>query len=256
MAIKTAPKTRAVKTGAAKNGATSGTTASGTGQSRTASPGARPRSAAANRAYARRAQRTAHSQKLLYRTHPVRQPVGSKSAVNGKAAAKPRTKQAARTKVASVGASTASFVVLLMGLLVVGVGATLWLSTQATADSYKLERLKDTTTQLGQQREQLQQQVAQADSATSLADRAKQMGMVPANDPAHLVVGKDGKVKVIGKPSPAKAPKTDQPTPPEGGAPQQGQPADQAAQQGQAAGQAQQPGQAAGGQGQQPQPNP
>ncbi len=107
---------------------------------------------------------------------------------------------------AAASASTASFVVLLIALLVAGVGATLWLSTQATADSYRLEKLKDTTTSLGQQRERLQQQVAEANSATSLAQRAKQLGMVPAADPAHLLVDKNGKVKLIGKPKPAEDP--------------------------------------------------
>jgi hypothetical protein len=163
----------------------------------TGKPAAQPdttgknRSAAAERAYARRAQR-------------------SDRVTGGTASPKVERKQGS--------ASRATFVVLVMVLLVGGVIATLWFSTQATADAYRLEQAKNTTNQLQVQVGQLQQQVAQQDSPPSLAQRAQQLGMVPAGDPAHLVVGSNGKVAVIGTPSAATkpAPPPSTTTPPSG----------------------------------------
>ncbi|HEX5407496.1 MAG TPA: hypothetical protein VFX16_34915 [Pseudonocardiaceae bacterium] len=140
-------------------------------------PGGRGRSAAAERAYARRAQR---SQRPAESGPQVERKQGS--------------------------ASRVTFVVAVMVLLVGGVVATLWFATQATADAYRLEQAKNTTNQLQVQVGQLQQEVAQQDSPPSLAARAQQLGMVPAGDPAHLVVGTNGKVTVIGTPSAAQQP--------------------------------------------------
>jgi hypothetical protein len=155
----------------------------GTGKPPAAQPerttNGRGRTAAAERAYARRAQRTQRSTVPEPTPQPERRP-GS--------------------------ASRATFVIAVMVLLVGGVVATLWFSTQATADAYKLEQAKNTTNQLQVQVGQLQQQVAQQNSPLSLAKRAQQLGMIPAGDPAHLVVGANGKVTVIGTPSAAEPP--------------------------------------------------
>jgi type II secretory pathway pseudopilin PulG len=96
--------------------------------------------------------------------------------------------------------------VLVMALLVGGVVATLWFSTQATADAYRLEQAKKATSALSVRVAQLQQQVYEQDSAPALGDRARQLGMVPAGDPAHLVVGPDGSVALVGTPSVARTP--------------------------------------------------
>jgi type II secretory pathway pseudopilin PulG len=110
-------------------------------------------------------------------------------------------------------AGRVSFVVLVISLLVAGVVATLWLSTQATADSYKLAQAQQDTGALSEQVQSMQQQVAQGNSPEALAARAKQLGMVPAGDPAHLVVGPDGSVTVVGTPSAATAPPPPAPPP-------------------------------------------
>jgi hypothetical protein len=143
-------------------------------------PGTRGRSAAAERAYARRAQRTE------------------------RAAADVRPAVKAERRPGSAGRAT--FVVLVMVLLVGGVVATLWFSTQATADAYRLEQAKKATSELSVRVAQLQQQVDEQDSAPALGARARQLGMVPAGDPAHLVVGPDGSVALIGTPSVARTP--------------------------------------------------
>ncbi|PXY28033.1 FtsB family cell division protein [Prauserella muralis] len=102
--------------------------------------------------------------------------------------------------------SRASFVLLLMALLVSGVAATLWLSTQAITDSYRLEELREQNARLAERAEQLQRDVATAESPSSLAERARALGMVPGGNPARLVVGEDGTVRVVGEPSEATAP--------------------------------------------------
>jgi cell division protein FtsB len=110
-------------------------------------------------------------------------------------------------------AARVSFVVLVIALLVVGVVATLWLSTQATADSYKLAQAQQDTAALSEQVQGMQQQVAQGNSPEALAARAQQLGMVAAGDPAHLVVGPDGSVTVVGTPSAVTAPPPPAPPP-------------------------------------------
>lgn len=111
----------------------------------------------------------------------------------------------------------APFVVLVMGLLGLGLVTTLWLSTTSSADSIKLERIQAQNDKAAQRVEQLRHQVASESSAPVLSARAGQLGMVPAGDPARLVVLPDGSVIVIGTPKPAPAP----PPPPvqPGGAP-------------------------------------
>lgn len=153
---------------------------------------ARARTAAAERAYARRAQRT-------------------QRAVGGRPE---------RERRQGGSASRVSFVVGVISLLIAGVVATLWLSTQATADAYRLEQAKKDTNALTQRVQDLQRQDADAGSPPSLAAGAQRLGMVPAPEPAHIVVGPDGKVTVIGTPSKAEPPPPPAPsTPPPTGPP-------------------------------------
>jgi hypothetical protein len=138
--------------------------------------GGRARSGATLRAYARRAQR---------------------STDGGPGTAADRRQGSAHR---------ASFVILVMLLLTGGVVATLWFATQATADAYKLEQARNETSRLAVRVGQLQQEVAQQGSPQSLAQRAARLGMIPAGDIAHLVVGPDGRVTVIGTPTKAVPP--------------------------------------------------
>src|SRR5690606_27215598 len=87
-----------------------------------------------------------------------------------------------------------------------GVAASLWLSTQAIADSYRLERLREQNAQLAEHAEQLRREVGQLQSPSSLAERAKSLGMVPGGNPARLAVGEDGSSTVVGEPVQATAP--------------------------------------------------
>lgn len=108
--------------------------------------------------------------------------------------------------------SRAGFVLMLMGLLVVGVGLTMWLSTQAIADSYRLESVRAETAQLAERAERLQQDVTRRQTASALAAKARALGMVPSGTPAHLLVSPNGKVKLFGEPT--RAQPRPQPAPP------------------------------------------
>jgi hypothetical protein len=165
------------------------------------------RTTAAERAYARRAQRA----ELLQR-EPSAEP------------AKQKTKTRLRWP-----SSRASFVLMMMGLLAAGVAATLWLSTQAIADSYRLEQLRGINAKQAEQAEQLQRQVTKEESASALAKKAKDLGMVPGGDPARIVVNPDGSTTVVGEPKKAHAANTAPPAAPpvapvEGTQPIQGAP--------------------------------
>jgi hypothetical protein len=160
----------------------------------------RSRTPAAERAYARRGRREGHK---------ANRPAGA----TGKSGA-----TGATIDEADHGAGRASFVVLIIALLTVGVAATLWLSTQAIADSYRLDQAKQDADRLAERAAHLQREVTEDESASSLAERAKAMGMIPAGDPARLVVQPDGTVVVVGDPTPVEkpAPPVDPQQPPAG----------------------------------------
>jgi hypothetical protein len=112
------------------------------------------------------------------------------------------------------------FVLLIMVLLAVGLVATLWLSTAAAADSYRLQDATAEARVLSEQAERLKQEVAVLASAPELARRAGELGMVPVRDPARLVVAPEGNVEVVGQPRAAVAPPPPAPpAPPEGAQP-------------------------------------
>lgn len=132
----------------------------------------RGRSPAVARAYARRAQRAAPRHRCPDRADAARTP----------------------------------FVMLVMALLAMALVATLWLSTAATADSYHLESARKAVRNLTERSEGLSRAVATLETAPELARRARELGMVPAGDPARLIVGPDGNVVLVGEPRRAVAP--------------------------------------------------
>lgn len=138
------------------------------------------RSGAASRAYERRQQRASSR--------------GVELASSGHAAA--------RTMSASIGARV-PFVALVIGLLSLGLGLTLLLTTRSAGDSYVLSDAKAHNERLVQERASLQRDVELADSAPELARKAAELGMVPAAGAARIVVAEDGSVQVVGTPAPA-----------------------------------------------------
>lgn len=107
---------------------------------------------------------------------------------------------------AAARAGRTPFVVLVMALLTVGLVATLWLSTTAAADSYRLQEVRGEVAELRVQSEQLRREVTTLRSPTALAQRAEELGMVPARDAARIVVDEHGAVTVVGRPVPVTPP--------------------------------------------------
>lgn len=95
------------------------------------------------------------------------------------------------------------FVVLVIGSLAVGLGITLWLSTDAAQRSYQLSSARALNDALVQQKESLERDVLQAQSAPALADAARNLGMIPSRGTAHLVQDPAGNWVVVGQPRPA-----------------------------------------------------
>lgn len=95
------------------------------------------------------------------------------------------------------------FVVLVIGSLGVGLGTTLWLSTDAAERSYQLGSARETNQALLQQKEALERDVLRAQAAPALAEAARNLGMIPSRDTAHLVQDPAGNWIVVGTPKPA-----------------------------------------------------
>jgi hypothetical protein len=95
------------------------------------------------------------------------------------------------------------FVVLIIGALGLGLGLTLWLSTDSAERSYRLSHVREKTRMLQQQKESLEREVREAEAAPALAEAARKQGMIPTRDTAHLVQDVAGNWVVVGTPKPA-----------------------------------------------------
>ena len=95
------------------------------------------------------------------------------------------------------------FVVLVIGSLGAGLGTTLWLSTDAAERSYQLGTARETNQALLQQKEALERDVLEAQAPPALAEAARDLGMIPSRDTAHLVQDAAGNWIVVGTPKPA-----------------------------------------------------
>jgi hypothetical protein len=95
------------------------------------------------------------------------------------------------------------FVVLVIGSLGIGLALTLWLSTDSAERSYALGNARERNRALTQQKESLERQVLEAQSAPALAESARNLGMIPSRDTAHLVQDPSGNWVVVGDPKPA-----------------------------------------------------
>ena len=99
--------------------------------------------------------------------------------------------------------SRVPFVVLVIVALGVGLGVTLWLSTDAAERSYQLGHARQVNEALMQQKEGLERDVLEAQAAPALAEAARKLGMIPSRDTAHLVQDAAGNWIVVGTPKPA-----------------------------------------------------
>ncbi|MGV0626648.1 hypothetical protein [Mycolicibacter minnesotensis] len=151
---------------------------------------------------------------------PAARPVPPKSTKQAKARAKARKAKAPKVvrvplrerliaKLATLDlrprtlAAKVPFVVLIIGALGIGLGITLWLSTDAAERSYQLGTIRENNRVLLQQKEALERDVLTAESAPALAEAARELGMIPSRDTAHLVQDPVGNWVVVGVPKPA-----------------------------------------------------
>lgn len=155
---------------------------------------------------------------------PARKPARPKNPTQAKARAKARKAKAPKivrpplrervfnrlaVKLATVDlrprtlAAKVPFVVLVIGSLGLGLGVTLWLSTDAAERSYQLGAARDVNEALAQQKEALERDVLEAQAAPALAESARNLGMIPSRDTAHLVQDPAGNWIVVGTPKPA-----------------------------------------------------
>ena len=151
---------------------------------------------------------------------PVERPARAKSTSQAKARAKARKAKAPKVvrprlterlaiRLASIDLrprtllSKVPFVVLVIGALAVGLGLTLWLSTDSAERSYRLSDARERTKVLREQKESLERDVREAQSAPALAESARKEGMIPTRDTAHLVQDPTGNWVVVGTPKPA-----------------------------------------------------
>ncbi|CAJ1582234.1 hypothetical protein [[Mycobacterium] wendilense] len=153
-------------------------------------------------------------------TPPSRRPVRPKNTDQAKARAKARKAKAPKvvrvplrerllTRISSIDlnprtlAARVPFVVLVIGALGMGLGVTLWLSTDAAERSYELGTARKANQTLLQQKEALQREVLEAQAAPALAEAARNLGMIPSRHTAHLVQDPAGNWIVVGEPKPA-----------------------------------------------------
>ncbi|RCW43279.1 hypothetical protein DFQ14_107168 [Halopolyspora algeriensis] len=161
----------------------------------------------------------ARHQHRVQRTRSARQPPDQrqsqrrrKTKEHAKAQQPKATK--ARQLQTKVTSSRLSFVVAVMTVLVAGIVSTLWLSISAVGNSYELQRAEARVNALSERKETLLAQVSKMSSTPAVQRRAREIGLVPGPEPAHLKVQPDGSVTVLGEPEPAKAP-AKAPPPPE-----------------------------------------
>src|SRR5246500_2972559 len=122
---------------------------------------------------------------------------------------RPRLTERLATRLGPIGlrprilANKVPFVVLVIGALALGLGLTLWLSTDSAERSYRLSHARAKNRLLQQQKESLERDVREAESAPALAEAARKQGMIPTRDTAHLVQDPAGNWTVVGTPKPA-----------------------------------------------------
>jgi hypothetical protein len=102
-------------------------------------------------------------------------------------------------------AGRAPFALLLGGLLGGGLILLLGLNTVSAANELRRHDLAARDEQVAASLVELRNAVAASQAPQNLALHAAAYGMVPADNPAFLVVGQSGSVRVLGSPAPATA---------------------------------------------------
>ena len=97
------------------------------------------------------------------------------------------------------------FALLVTALVVGGLALLLALNTASAANELRRHDLATQDAAVAARVQELRIEVAASAAPGNLAAVATQLGMVPAGHPAFLVVGADGKVRLMGRPKPVSA---------------------------------------------------
>lgn len=95
------------------------------------------------------------------------------------------------------------FIVLVLALVILGTVGLLVLNTVIAADSFRVEQLVQRNAELAVAEQELQRQVAEGLAPDALAEAARRLGLIPAGQPAFVIVGPDGAIVIQGTPVPA-----------------------------------------------------
>jgi hypothetical protein len=107
------------------------------------------------------------------------------------------------------------FALLVVGLVVGGLCALLALNTASAANELARHDIAAKDSDVAARLVQASNQVAASAAPGALASAAAELGMVPADAPAFLKIGADGRVALLGSPAPVVAPPAPPPpTPP------------------------------------------
>ena len=147
------------------------------------------RSRAAQRAIDKHAKRHAGQGSRSRRSTPTATPV---------VMPRPTTKLSLTAQLTRV-----PFVVPVLVLLGLGLGLSLWLSAMAAQNSYQISVARNENQTLADKYDALKKTYESGNSAAELADKAAKLGMVPAQNPARMIVGANGKPRISGDPTPA-----------------------------------------------------
>ena len=104
-------------------------------------------------------------------------------------------------KRAGGGAPRVPFALLVTGLIVGGLALLVALNTASAANEMRRHSLTDRDAQVVAGIEELRNEVAASAAPANLAAAARRLGMVPAGNPAFIVVGADGSAQVMGRPA-------------------------------------------------------
>jgi hypothetical protein len=101
----------------------------------------------------------------------------------------------------AAGAPRMPFAVLVTVLIVGGLALLLLLNTVSAANEVRRHDITARDASIAAQVQELQNEVAASAAPGNLAQAAAALGMVPAMNPAFLVVASDGTVRVFGSPA-------------------------------------------------------
>ncbi|MGE5287885.1 MAG: hypothetical protein ACM3ML_11905 [Micromonosporaceae bacterium] len=101
-------------------------------------------------------------------------------------ATQPQRTRPAGPAAARHGAPRTPFVFLVVGLLSGGLVSLLLLNTVLAAGTFQITSLQQSNAGLARQQQALQQQIANSESPGTLAQRARQLGMIPVSDPLFV----------------------------------------------------------------------